>query len=53
LKEGEKRHACWFLVGEPEGRRPLGRPKIDLKKKYERVWTGFIWLKIRTSSKLL
>jgi hypothetical protein len=24
---GEKRNACRFLVGKPEGRRPLGRPR--------------------------
>jgi hypothetical protein len=37
---GEKRNACRVLVGKPEGRRPLGRPrlqwegniKVDLKE---------------------
>jgi hypothetical protein len=24
---GEKRKACRLLVGKPEGRRPLGRPR--------------------------
>jgi hypothetical protein len=24
---GEKRNACRILVGKPEGKRPLGRPK--------------------------
>jgi len=24
---GERRGACWILVGKPEGKRPLGRPK--------------------------
>jgi hypothetical protein len=24
---GEKRNACWLLVGKPEERRPLGRPR--------------------------
>jgi hypothetical protein len=24
---GEKKYACWLLVGKPEGRRPLGRPR--------------------------
>jgi hypothetical protein len=23
----EKRHAYWLLVGKPEGKRPLGRPR--------------------------
>jgi hypothetical protein len=37
---GEKRNACTILVGKPEGKRPLGRPrrrwvdniKMDLKE---------------------
>jgi hypothetical protein len=37
---GEKRNACRILVGKPEGKRPLGRPrrrwvdniKMDLKE---------------------
>jgi hypothetical protein len=24
---GEKRNAYWLLVGKPEGKRPLGRPR--------------------------
>jgi hypothetical protein len=24
---GEKRNSYWLLVGKPEGRRPLGRPR--------------------------
>jgi hypothetical protein len=24
---GEKRSAYWLLVGKPEGKRPLGRPR--------------------------
>jgi hypothetical protein len=24
---GEKRNVCWLLVGKPEGKRPLGRPR--------------------------
>jgi hypothetical protein len=26
-RRGEKRNACRLLVGKPEGRRPLGRPR--------------------------
>jgi hypothetical protein len=45
---GEKRNAYRILVGKPEGRRPLGRPrrrwvdniKIDLKRD-RMVWSGF------------
>jgi hypothetical protein len=29
---GERRNAYWLLVGKPEGRRPLGRPR--------RRWVG-------------
>jgi hypothetical protein len=46
------------LVGKPEGKRPLGRPrrrwvdiiKMDLK---EMGWIGLIWLRIGTSGKAL
>jgi hypothetical protein len=50
----EKRNAYKTLVGEPEGKRPLERPrckwvnnvKMGLKKK---EWTGVICLRIGTS----
>jgi hypothetical protein len=46
---GEKRNACRILVGRPEGKRPLGRPrhrwvnniKIDLRR--EIGWDGMYW----------
>jgi hypothetical protein len=46
---GEKRNACTLLVGNPEGKRPLGRPrrrwvdkiKIDLR---EIGWDGGDWI---------
>jgi hypothetical protein len=46
---GEKRNACRILVGKPEGRRPLGRPrrrwvdniKMDLR---EIGWDGVDWI---------
>jgi hypothetical protein len=46
---GEKRHAYRILVGQPEGKRPLGRPrrrwvdniKIDLRKI---GWDGVDWI---------
>jgi hypothetical protein len=42
------------LVGKPEGKRQMGRPrhiwedniKMDLQE--VRVWTGFRWLRIQT-----
>jgi hypothetical protein len=46
---GEKRNACRILVGNPEGKRPLGRPrrmwvdniKIDRKGI---GWDGIDWI---------
>jgi hypothetical protein len=48
---GEKRNACWILVGKPEGKRPLGRPrrrwvdniKIDLA---EVCWGDKGWINL-------
>jgi hypothetical protein len=45
----EKRNACRILVGRPEGKRPLGRPrwrwvnniKINIK---EIGWAGVDWI---------
>jgi hypothetical protein len=58
---GEKRGAYRILVGRPEGRRPLGRPRrrwerIILKcifKKWDGAWTGLSWHRIGTSGGLL
>jgi hypothetical protein len=36
---GERRDACKALVGKPEGRRPLGRPR--------RRWEGNITINLR------
>jgi hypothetical protein len=54
---GEKRNAYSILVGNPEGKRPLGRPrrrwvdnnKMDLKDGM--VWIRLIWLRIGTIRK--
>jgi hypothetical protein len=48
-------NACRILVGKPEGKRPLGRPrrrwvdniKMDLRE------MGFMWLRIGTSGGFL
>jgi hypothetical protein len=56
---GVKMNAYRILVGTPEGKRLLGRPrrrwvdtiKIDLKDGM--VWTGSIWLRIGTNGGLL
>jgi hypothetical protein len=45
----DKRNAYWILVGKPEGKRPLGRPrriwgdniKMDLR---ETGWDGMDWI---------
>jgi hypothetical protein len=55
---GEKRNACRVLVGKPEGKKLLERPKrrrednikMDLR---EIGWTGFMWLRIGTGGVLL
>jgi hypothetical protein len=55
---GDKRNAYTLLVGKPEGKRPLGRPRrrwvdnirMDLG---EVMWTGLVWLRIGTGGELL
>jgi hypothetical protein len=57
----DKRNAYRVLVGTPEGKRTLGRPrykwadniKMDLRKYDGVVWTELIWLSIGTSGGLL
>jgi hypothetical protein len=46
---GEKRNACRILVGKPEGKSPLGRPRymwVDNKIKDLREigWDGMDWI---------
>jgi hypothetical protein len=49
------------LVGKPEGRRPLGRPRrrwedgirMDLEEIGWGVWSGFTWLRIGNVGELL
>jgi hypothetical protein len=58
---GEGRNVYRVLVGKPEGKRPLGRPKrrwedgikMDLKEIGWGVWSGFSWLRIGTVGGLL
>jgi hypothetical protein len=58
---GELRGAYNILVGRPEGRRLLGRPrrrwedniKIDLREQGLGIWIGFIGLRIGTGGGLL
>jgi hypothetical protein len=57
----EKRNAYGILEKNPEGRRPLGRPrrrwvdniKTNLRDRMGMVWTGLIRLRIGTSGGLL
>ena len=51
---GESTGVYSVLVGKPEGKRPLGRPrrrwedniKMDLQDMEWGAWTGTIWLRI-------
>jgi hypothetical protein len=51
---GERRGVYSVLVGNPEGKRPLARPrcryknniKMDLQEMGCGLWTGSIWLRI-------
>ena len=53
---GERRGVCRVLVGKPEGKRSLGRPrhrwenniKMDLKEVRCGVWTGSSWFRLGT-----
>jgi len=53
---GERRGAYRAVVGKPEGKRPLERPKRkwedNIKMDFQEVgcgtWTGLIWLRIGT-----
>jgi hypothetical protein len=58
---GERRGTYRVLVGKPEGRRPLRRPrrrkedniKMDLREVKWGAWTGSILLRIQTGAGLL
>ena len=50
---GEERGAYMVLVGKPEGKRPLGRPRrrwVDIRMDLWEVgmWTGLGWPRIGT-----
>jgi hypothetical protein len=53
---GEKRGAYRVLVRKPEGKEPLGRPRVqweynitmDLEEVEWGAWTGLFWLRIET-----
>jgi hypothetical protein len=55
--KGKNGNAYGIFVGNPEGKRPLGRPRrrwveinMDFREREDgMVWTGSIWLKLGTS----
>jgi hypothetical protein len=48
VRRGEKRNAYRLLVGKPEGKRPLGRPRrswVDIRMDVEEVgWGDVDWI---------
>jgi hypothetical protein len=58
---GEEREVCKVLVGKPEGKRPLRRPRrrwedgirMDLRETGLRVWIRFDCLRTGTGGGLL
>jgi hypothetical protein len=58
---GEKRNVYRLLVGKPEAKRPLGRPRLGgwiilgwiLERWAGVMWTELAWLRIKTGGKLL
>ena len=58
---GQGRGVYRVLVGKPEGKRPLGRPKrrwednikMDLQEVGGAVWSGWSWLRIGTGGRHL
>jgi hypothetical protein len=58
---GEERKVYRVLVGKPEGKRQLGRPRcrwedgirMDLREIGLGMWIGFHWLRTGTGGRLL
>jgi hypothetical protein len=50
---GAKRNAYRLLVGNPEGKSPLGRPRHGWVDKFRMIWTGLVWLRIGIGGELL
>jgi hypothetical protein len=57
---GQKRNVYMILVGRPEGKRPLGRPRhrwlddIKMNLRYDGViWTELIWFRREANGGLL
>jgi hypothetical protein len=46
---GEKKNSYRLLVGKPEGKRPLGRPRrrwVDNKRFILERWDGVMWTRL-------
>jgi len=58
---GERRGVYRILMGKPEGKRPLGKPRLRwedniirwISVKWDGAWTGSIWFRIGTGGRLL
>jgi hypothetical protein len=58
---GEKRKVCKGLMGKPEGKKSLGKPrrrwedgiKMDLRVTGWGMWIGFDWLRIGIVDEML
>jgi hypothetical protein len=58
---GEEKKLCKVLVGNPKGKRPLGRPRrrwedgirMEIREIGGWMWIGFYWLRIGTDGELL
>jgi hypothetical protein len=58
---GERKGVYRVMVGKPEGKRPLGRPrhrwedniKMDIQAVDVGVWTGWSWLRIGSGGRHL
>jgi hypothetical protein len=56
-----KRNAYRLLMGKPEGKRAVGRPRrgwvdnirMDLGEVDTVMWTGLVWLRVGTGGELL
>jgi len=56
FKYGEEENAYWVFVGKHDDKRPLGKFGYRWEENVKMdgsVWTGFIWLMIDTSGRLL
>jgi hypothetical protein len=53
---GDEKNAYRSLVGKPEGKWALGRPRHrwldNIRMDLVEMWTGLVWLKIGTGGEL-